>query len=142
MANPESRMTVTFTKKYIKIKALEAEMMAAQASLEYLKAQGAEARFFEENASRMVWIAGQIEGMVEADEDGNLLRATCPKCGQKFHDPMGKNAMIYHCHCGNEFKIDKLPGGLDLTPDLVAMFNENHGGGDNAGREQANDPTT
>jgi hypothetical protein len=141
MANPESRMTVTFTKKYIKIKSLEAEVAENIARVESIKARGGNEFLFDDCANNLSHLSIELLRMADADEDGNLLRATCQKCGQKLYDPMGKNAMIYHCHCGNEFKIDKLPGGLDLTPDLIAMFNEKHGGGDNAGREQANDPT-
>jgi len=133
----KTTMAVTFSKKYIIIKSLEAEVAENVARIESIKARGGNEFLFDECANHLSHLSVELLRMADADDDGNFLRATCPNCGHKFHDPMGRDAMVYHCFCGNVFKIDKLPGGIDLTPDLVAILNEKSGGVEHARGKEA-----
>jgi hypothetical protein len=72
MANPESKMTVTFTKKYIKIKSLEAEVAENLARIESIKARGGNEYLFDECANRLSFLAAELFRMADADEDGNI----------------------------------------------------------------------
>lgn len=132
-----SEFSVLVNKKALLAMAYQAEIVEQTARIEALKAQGSAAIYFEECASRLSFVSAALTELADADDDGNVLRATCPGCGRKLFDVKdvyGKDAMVYHCICQAEFKIEKRPGGMDLTPELEAVLNK--GGGD---AEQADD---
>jgi ribosomal protein L37AE/L43A len=65
--------------------------------------------------------------VVKMNEERNReVRTSCPGCGVKIYEPIGKDAVIWRCFsCGNEFKIDNQPGGKDLTPEMEKILADN-----------------
>jgi hypothetical protein len=121
-----SEFGVLVKKKTLLAMAYHAEIVEQTARIESLKAQWASSIYFDECASRLSFVSAALMELSDADDDGNVLRATCPGCGRKLFDAKdvyGNDAMVYHCICQTEFKIEKRPGGRDLTPEFEEILN-------------------
>lgn len=99
------RMAVTVTKKYIKIKALEAEMYSSLAEIEQIKMSGGNEYRMGAVSSHMNYLAGEFRKLEDVDADGFPPKAKCPKCGWCYFGPEAKIEFLHCEKCGTHSTV-------------------------------------
>ena len=70
----ESVMRVSFTKKYIKIRALEIDAESEKAEVERIKMSGGNEFVMAQSRDRLNWISGELLKLADADENGDIIK--------------------------------------------------------------------